>query len=209
MDPLSVISGVVGVAGAGLQVALALAGFAQTVNTAGRSVKRLSDDIYSTCGALYGVAVPLCVTVSYASRNQIRNLLEPRKNSSGQEIVIFSAQGLQDLQSATQFCQAIFEEIQAALKRASKQLEGKRAVAGKITLSVSEKAKWPFLQPEMDRLRSDLRDSKMSLQLMLSITTLANAQMLSQGSGFPDPRVTDYWRLTVGVLENLRLPCPV
>ncbi len=52
MDPLSITAAVVGVTGVGLQVALALVGFAQTVSTAARSVKRLSDDVYSTCGAL-------------------------------------------------------------------------------------------------------------------------------------------------------------
>lgn len=162
MDPLSITAAVVGVTGVGMQVALKLTEFAQTVSTAAKNVKRLSDDVYSTCGAL----------------NQIRNLLEPRQGSTGQKILIFSAQGLQDLKFSTQSCQAIFEEIEIELKKASKQIEGKKAVAGKVTLTVSERAKWPFLQPNMDRLRADLRDSKLNLQLMLSITTLANAQML-------------------------------
>ncbi len=134
--------------------------------------------------------------VSNISRNQIRNLLEPRQDSTGQEILIFSAQGLQDLKFSTQACRAIFEEIEIELKKASKQMEGKKAVAGKVTLSAIESAKWPFLQPNMDRLRADLRDSKLTLQLMLSITILANAQMLSLGSAVPDPKFAGPLELT-------------
>lgn len=136
------------------------------------------------------------ITVSHISRTQIRNLLEPRQDPTGQEIRIFSAQGLQDLQFSTQSCQAIFEEIEIELKKASKQIEGKKAIAGKVTLSLSESAKWPFLQPKMDRLRADLRDSKLNLQLMLSITTLANAQMLSPESVVLDPIFAGPLKLT-------------
>jgi hypothetical protein len=52
-DPLSVIASVIGVAGVGLKVSLSLISLAETVITAARQVKSLSDDVYVTCGLLY------------------------------------------------------------------------------------------------------------------------------------------------------------
>jgi hypothetical protein len=46
----------------------------------------------------------------------------------------------------------------------------------KIKLSASEKAKWPFLQPQFAELRTDLRDSKSNLLLMVTVAHLALAQ---------------------------------
>lgn len=54
---------------------------------------------------------------------------------------------------------------------------GKRpALHSKIELSMFEKAKWPFLQPQFDDLRSNLRDAKGNLVLMIAVATLALAQ---------------------------------
>ena len=51
-DPLSVVAGVVSVAGAGYKISLALMNLAETVATAAKRIKRISDDISVTCGTL-------------------------------------------------------------------------------------------------------------------------------------------------------------
>lgn len=43
----------------------------------------------------------------------------------------------------------------------------------KIKPSVVEKAKWPFLQPGLEALRTDLREAKGTLMLMLQVHLLA------------------------------------
>ncbi|KAL9631430.1 MAG: hypothetical protein Q9164_005898 [Protoblastenia rupestris] len=49
----------------------------------------------------------------------------------------------------------------------------KKPTGGKFKLSVTEKAKWPFLQPKIDGLRQDLQEAKGTLMLMLQVTSLA------------------------------------
>ena len=53
MDPLSLTTSIIAVAGAGCQISLALISLAETVGSAAKSVKRIGDDIYVTCGILY------------------------------------------------------------------------------------------------------------------------------------------------------------
>ena len=52
MDPLSLTASIIAVAGAGYQISLALISLADTVGGAAKSVKRIGDDIYVTCGIL-------------------------------------------------------------------------------------------------------------------------------------------------------------
>ena len=51
-DPLSLISSVVGVAGAGTKIALELITLAEAVATAPRRIKRIAEDVSITCAVL-------------------------------------------------------------------------------------------------------------------------------------------------------------
>ena len=53
MDPLSLTASIIAVAGAGYSISLALISLADTVGGAAKSIKRIGDDIYVTCGILY------------------------------------------------------------------------------------------------------------------------------------------------------------
>ena len=94
MDPLSVIASVIGVAGAGLKLSLAPISLAETVGTAAESMKMLSDDIYITCGILYGTLLYFWSnSLLVHSRNQIKDVVTPKVDSGGRETCIFSVQG--------------------------------------------------------------------------------------------------------------------
>lgn len=43
----------------------------------------------------------------------------------------------------------------------------------KFELSMLERVKWPFLQPNIDTLRVEMRDAKSTLMLMLQVASLA------------------------------------
>jgi hypothetical protein len=113
------------------------------------------------------------------SRAQIKELIEPQINSEGNEIRVFSPGGLRDLQLSADLCGNIFKELEVELMKASKQIQAKKPVVGKIALTATERAKWPFHQPKIDEIRAELRESKGNLLLMLSITSLANAKRLA------------------------------
>ena len=101
-----------------------------------------------------------------SGRNQIKALVEPKKNSQGVLVCIFS-------------CEGIFKEIETELAKASKQVKEQKNVNGKVVLSALEKAKWPFTQPKVLDLRLELRESKITLLLILSVSTIAHAEALS------------------------------
>ncbi|KAL8816258.1 MAG: hypothetical protein Q9223_004704 [Gallowayella weberi] len=92
---------------------------------------------------------------------------------------IFSQSGLDTTESSAAICESIFNEIEQAAKKASEQLRTRDRFVGKIKLSKSEKAKWPFLQPSIESLRIDLREAKGTLMLMLQVMNLAISQRMA------------------------------
>ena len=114
-----------------------------------------------------------------SGRNQIKALVEPKKNSQGVLVCIFSDEGLNQIKTSTDSCESIFKEIETELAKASKQVKEQKNVNGKVVLSALEKAKWPFTQPKVLDLRLELRESKITLLLILSVSTIAHAEALS------------------------------
>ena len=105
--------------------------------------------------------------------------MEPKTNAKGKSVCIFSAEGLTQIKVATDTCEAVFKEIESKLAKASKQVNEQRNVKGKVVLSSMERAKWPFTQPKVQDLRLELRESKITLLLMLSVSTIALAEAQS------------------------------
>ena len=105
--------------------------------------------------------------------------MEPKTNSRGVSVCIFSVEGLNQIKTSTDSCESIFKEIETELSKASKQVNEQRNVNGTVALSALEKAKWPFTQPKVQDLRLELRESKITLLLILSVSTIAHAEALS------------------------------
>ncbi|KAF2118721.1 hypothetical protein BDV96DRAFT_568379 [Lophiotrema nucula] len=157
-DPLSITASVLAVVGAGIKVSIALFTLVETVSTASRRVEAIANDIQSTCGIL----------------DQLSALVEAR--IEGRRIL--NARALGDVKGELRNCKSVFREIEKYLRRATKQVDGiGRSLTllpgskkkKRLELSRGEKAKWPFLQPHFGELRSDLRDSKQNLTLMIVV----------------------------------------
>ncbi|KAI9869739.1 MAG: hypothetical protein M1830_005145 [Pleopsidium flavum] len=104
-----------------------------------------------------------------------------KKKKPDQEVSIFSDGALRITQSSARTCQGIFEEIEAELKKASRQVSGKVTVdGGMLVLSHAERMKWPFLQPGIEGLRAELEKSKGTLMLVLQVTTLGYTEALAK-----------------------------
>ena len=105
--------------------------------------------------------------------------MEPKTNSHGVSVCIFSIEGLNQIKVSTASCESIFREIETELAKASKQVYEQKNVKGKVVLSALEKAKWPFTQPKVQDLRLELRETKITLLLILSVSTIAHAEAQS------------------------------
>ncbi|KAI4649771.1 uncharacterized protein J4E79_009616 [Alternaria viburni] len=159
-DPLSIAGSVVGITAAGVQACVKLYALAEKVATASQRVTSIADDISSTCAIL----------------NQVRELIIPQPDAQGTLKSVFNSVALNDISHALRRCRASFTDIEALLRRAFEQVGKRPALRSNIKLSRFEQAKWPFLQPQFDELRNDLRDAKGNLVLMIAVASLALAQ---------------------------------
>ncbi|KAI4244620.1 MAG: hypothetical protein L6R42_010403, partial [Xanthoria sp. 1 TBL-2021] len=98
-----------------------------------------------------------------------------------ERITIFSETGLTSTQAAADACRSVFEALEEALRKASRQIRRRNVKPGeKIVLSKAESLKWPFLQPNFDALSQELSSSRATLMLILQVTTLAYQKRLAE-----------------------------
>ena len=163
MDGVSIAASLVGIGAAGCQIAIKLHTLATQITTASERISSISNDVSLTAGVL----------------QQLGELMTRKADDDG--TTIFSQSGLETTKSSAAMCQRIFKEIEQAAAEASKQIRANasRLVGGKVKLSKSEKAKWPFLQPSIENLRIDLREAKGTLMLMLQVTSLALSKKMA------------------------------
>jgi hypothetical protein len=159
-DPLSIAGSVVGITAAGVQASVRLYALAEKVATASQRVTSIADDISSTCAIL----------------NQVRELIIPQPDAHGTLRSVFNSVALNDISHALGRCRSAFTDIDTLLRRAFEQVGKRPTMRSNIELSRFERAKWPFLQPQFDDLRNDLRDAKGNLVLMIAVASLALAQ---------------------------------
>ena len=163
MDGVSVAASLVGIGAVGCQIAIKLYALATQISTASDRISSISNDVSLTSSVL----------------QQLGELMQRRAADDG--ISIFSESGLETTKTSAIMCKNIFKAIEQALKEASEQLRGRERVLSKIKLSKSETAKWPFLQPSIEALRSDLREAKGTLMLILQVTNLALSKQMADG----------------------------
>jgi hypothetical protein len=164
LDGISAAASILAIATAGIQISIRLTTFSLQVGTASDRIKNIGADVSLTSNVL----------------QQLGDLLKVKVDDDD-TTGIFNAHGRTSTQNCADACNRIFRELEAALKKASKQIRTGTCVAGeKVTLSKLESLKWPFLQSSFDDLRSELRDSRETLMLILQVTTLAHYKKLAQ-----------------------------
>ena len=160
MDGVSIAASIIGIATAGAQVSFKLATLATRISTASDRVSAIGNDISLTSSVLV----------------QLGDLMHQKTANAG--ISILSPEAIETTKTAAAMCEKIFSKMEKEVQRASEQLRRYKPGLGKmhaqkIELSIIERAKWPFLQPRIDDLRTDLRDAKSTLMLLLEVANLA------------------------------------
>ena len=188
MDGVSVAASVLAIATAGVQISMKLVSFSNQVATAPSRIRSIGTDVSIT---------------SYV----LRQLSELMVKSEGQEAIsFFNDDGVQKTQASAAACQAIFVELENALKRSSKELRersGNKPLGGPVTLSKLEALKWPFLQPEIKGLHMELKDARDSLMFILQLTTFAYEKKLAELS----VSLCHYFRLMTHLQKTRKGTC--
>lgn len=152
MDHVSVAASIVGIATAGIKVSIKVVTLASQVSTAADRISSLGNDVSLTSAILH----------------QLGDLMSQKTTDSG--LPLFSKAGLESTKSSAEICQNIFEELERGTAKASNVIKGrKRPIEEKVKLTKVEKREWPFLQPSIEVLRTELREAKGALMLMLQV----------------------------------------
>ena len=155
MDSLSVAASVIGIATAGIQVSIKVVTLASQVSTAADRISSIGNDVSLTSAILH----------------QLGDLMGQKSTDTRSGLTIFNKAGLETTKSSAEVCQKIFEEVERETAKASSVIRArKRPIGEKVKLTIAEKLKWPFLQPSLEVLRTDLREAKGTLMLMLQVT---------------------------------------
>lgn len=153
MDGVSAAASIVGIATAGIQISIKVVTLASQVSTAADRISSIGSDVSLTSAILH----------------QLGELMNQK--TTNDELTIFSKGGLDTTRSSAEICQRVFQEVEKETAKASEVIRGrKQRIGEKVKLSMREKAKWPFLQPGLEILRTDLREAKGTLMLMLQVS---------------------------------------
>ena len=168
MDGISAAASIIGIATAGVQISIKLITFSNQVGTAPSRIRLIGNDVSLTSGVL----------------QQLGDLMHQQDKDENSSISIFSLGGLLTTQASATTCKSIFEQLEEALKKASRQIRESGAGLGtqKVALSKTERLRFPFLQPNLDSLRGELTDARGTLLLILQVTTLAYSKKLADSN---------------------------
>ena len=152
---LGILASIAQLADYGFKLSIKLYTFSSAVSTADTSIRSISNDVSLTSSVLQ----ELCRIIK-----------------SDDEHVV-SETAIEATKQTVKECLKIFEELDKALEKSLGNLgkggvpeDGKKRVnRGTVML---ERLKWPFKQPKMELLRSNLDRLKASLTLMLQVSTL-------------------------------------
>ncbi|GAB1206130.1 hypothetical protein APSETT445_004811 [Aspergillus pseudonomiae] len=86
---------------------------------------------------------------------------------------VFNTSGLETTMKIATKCKDIFSGLNERLQNASRQLSNGSGKIVRVKLTRVERLKWPFLQPEIDTMRDELKDARGTLTLMFQVAMLA------------------------------------
>ena len=152
MAELGIIASVVQLADLGVRLSLRLYTFGQTAASADKSIISISKDVSLTSSVLKELGQTL-------QKDQ-----EPR---------LCSENAFQTVDGIVKECLEVFQSMDKTLAKSVSRLGLENGQKRVWTVAALERLKWPFFQPKMQLLRSNLERLKSTLLLMLNVITYA------------------------------------
>ena len=146
-DAVGLAALIIQVISIGVQASVYLHNFADTVSSAGKALKEISNDISLTTSIL----------------EQLKILLDSEKNrGTASEEVFLTAEAI------VKECSNVFDAIVALIKKQFPDLTTDHRKRSKLSF-----LKWPIIQSKIEIVRSNLEKHKTKLILMTQVLTLA------------------------------------
>ena len=151
MSTLGIVASVIQVADIGVRLSVKLLTFSHEVNHAGDSILFISKDISHTSSILRELGQSL-------ERDHSRRR--------------YSENAYETTHAIVKDCQAVFEEIEEMLTNRMERM-GLDGTLSRPAAIAQEKTLWPFLEPGIKRLWTNLDKLKSTLLLMLNVLIYA------------------------------------
>jgi hypothetical protein len=156
MAELGIAASVVQLADFGLRLSVKLYTFSEAVASAPATVKEISTEVSLTSSVLKSLGDNL------ARDKQLR---------------LCSQHAIESTEKTVTECLRVFKELEGALTKSMTRMglaeTGDKKKQHSRGVAALERLKWPFLQPKMQLLRSNLDRLKASLTLMLEVLNYA------------------------------------
>ena len=149
MAEIGLVAAVIQIDDTGLKLSTTLYSFAETVSTADRSITHIAKDVSLTAAVLNELSVNL-----------------EQDTQSG----VASGSALATAEEVVLECKKIFEDINTRLGEGIKKVNSNKY---DMARPVRDRWRWPFLQPKVELLRSNLERLKSTLILKLHVLTYA------------------------------------
>jgi hypothetical protein len=193
MEAIGAASAILSIAIAGIQCSVKLVTFAGQIKTAPERITSVAEDVSLNASILQqlGELIKESSTgdASALSDDSNMNKSDDEKSDSTSkgndngptQSSIFSETGLLTVLKLAEKCREIFDSLNEYLQKASKQLATRSGRSNQVKFNRAEILKWPFMKPEVDAMREQLRDTKGTLMLMLQVAMLAYSRKIMKG----------------------------
>ncbi|OJJ69876.1 hypothetical protein ASPBRDRAFT_678282 [Aspergillus brasiliensis CBS 101740] len=189
MEAVGSASAIIGIATSGIQCSIKLIIFADQIKSAWDEIADIAEavsvnaSILQQLGGLADEALFHKRESSDTNNNSNSNSNDEKNPNGGREPQneIFNAAGFAIVMNLASKCNSIFEKLEEGLRKASKQLRENAQIKDRLRLSRAEMVKWPFVKPQMDAMRAQLRDAKGTLMLMLQVAMLRYSKKVMEG----------------------------
>ena len=173
MAEVGAVTTIIQVADVGLRLSTTLFVFAETVANADKAVNSISKDVSLTSSVL----------------KELANILQ--KDNGPQA---YSNTAVASAVAVVRECSDVFQEVENILIEKLPKLSSRRKDKTSRTTVALERLKWPYLQPKINLLRSNLDRLKSSLLVILNVISLA--KLMKYVICFPKPM--ESWSTLMG-----------
>ena len=152
MAEIGLMASIVQIADTGLRLSIKLYTFGEIVSVADKSVISMSKDVSLTSSVL----------------KELGRILDEESTSR-----ICSETAVQTADGIVKECLSVFDEMEKVLVKKLPRLGNREGEKAKRASLLLEKLKWPYLQPKLELMRSNLEKLKSTLNLMLNVFAYA------------------------------------
>ncbi|KAB8211770.1 hypothetical protein BDV34DRAFT_184261 [Aspergillus parasiticus] len=183
MEALGAASAILSIATVGAQCSVRLISFAAQVKTASERITRIAEDVSLNTSILQQVGELIKQSIdggelpdrweNEGDQEQHSMVAGEGAKSTEAKQGVFNTSGLETTMKLATKCEDIFSALNERLQNASRQLSHGSGKIVRVKLTRVERLKWPFLQPEIDTMRDELKDARGTLTLMFQVAMLA------------------------------------